>query len=130
MNLISKIFWSKEKGLSKVKSQTYICKWCDYKVYPGEFHNTCEELKKRYKCKVCTYPVKPGIQHKECREYLESSVQKHAFCLKCKKVCIPGKPHKDCNFLILIERAEICSCCGFKILGLEHKYCKRFTVIR
>lgn len=131
MGLFSKIFGSKKKGYSKVKNYVYTCKWCEYKVFPGEVHFSCEEMLKKYKCEVCTYPIKPGCLHMECREYLKTKEQVYPFCIYCKRVCIPGKPHRDCIFLATIEKAEICGCCGFKILeGLEHKYCKKFTLIR
>jgi len=131
MGLISWIFGSKKRTRSLVKSYPYTCKWCDYTVYPGEVHFSCYEFLKKYRCEVCTYPIKPGCIHVECKEYLNSAEHSHPFCLICKRVCIPGKPHRDCKLLLAINQANTCECCGFKILdGLDHSYCQKFTILK
>jgi hypothetical protein len=120
-----------KKHLNKIKSKTYTCRWCDYQVFPGEYHEACEILLKKHTCKVCSYPRKPGQIHVTCKEYLRIQIPSYPHCIYCKKVCIPGKPHRDCNFLAMYDNASTCHCCGFKILkGLEHTYCKKITVIQ
>jgi hypothetical protein len=119
-----------KKHHNKIRKNAYTCKWCDYLVYPGEYHEACELLIRKHTCQVCSYPQKPGRIHDLCKKYLQFQFNSYPYCLYCKRVCIPDKPHRDCNFLAMYNSAPICRCCGFKVLkGLEHKYCQKFTIL-
>lgn len=130
MSFLNKFFRGK-KSNRLIKKTPYICKWCDYTVFPGEYHEACQQHLRKYKCNVCNYPLKPGRIHYNCLNFLKSETCHYAYCIYCKKVCIPDKPHNDCVSLKIYNQAENCLCCGFKILpGLDHRYCARFTIVR
>jgi hypothetical protein len=120
-------FFKRKNYQKNEMPKTYKCKWCDYEVLVGDSHKACQKLLVKYTCNVCRYPKKPGEIHEICQNYLlQKKVGSYPKCVNCLEVCLPGKPHRDCEFFLMYSKASTCSCCGYKILkGLEHTYCKR-----